>query len=76
MSRKGVLLGTVAAVCLGAAAEALPFWGDGSPVTGRVAAVQKVLFVDGPFESRTVDAVSLSLDRFTSRAPGLHIHFR
>lgn len=76
MMRKMVLLGTVAAVCLGAAAVALPFWGEGSPVTGRVAAVQKVLCVDGPFESRTVDKVSLSLDRFTSCAPGLHIHFR
>ena len=32
MSRKVVLLGTLATVCLGAAAEALPFWGDGSPV--------------------------------------------
>lgn len=57
-------------------AEVLPFWGEGSPSTNRVAAAQKTLSISGTFETRTVDAISLSLDRFTSRAPGLHIHLR
>ena len=64
----------VAAVCAAmaapgiAAADDMPFWGDGSPVTNRVPAVAETVVVR-PFSSFVFDLRIFALRKFNSNSP-------
>ena len=64
----------VAAVCAAmavpgiAAADAMPFWGDGSPATNRAPAVAETVVVS-PFSSFVFDWRIFVLRRFNSTSP-------